>query len=106
VRDEYAAYNNVISAHPDRVAAGCLAHARRNFQELVRTNTSEVASEALRRIAAIYRAARQFAGLAGEERLRLRQEVTRPLWDELHVWLRLALLHKSAAGCAWGSRSW
>lgn len=89
VRDEYSAYSNVLAAHADRIGAGCLAHARRHFHELGKAGTSEVAAEALRRIAAIYRAERQFGALAGEDRLRMRQSATRPLWEELHVWLQL-----------------
>jgi transposase len=76
VRDEYAAYDSVVAARPSRVAAGCLAHARRHFHELARNGTSEVATEALRRIAAIYRAEREFANLEGQERLRMRQAIT------------------------------
>lgn len=85
VRDEYSAYDNVVAAHADRIAAGCLAHARRHFHELGKSGTSEVATEALRRIAMIYRAERQVGELAGEDRLRMRQSVSRPLWEELHV---------------------
>ena len=35
VRDEYKAYESVMSAEPGRTAAGCLAHARRKFDELL-----------------------------------------------------------------------
>jgi transposase len=90
VRDEYSAYGNVIAAAPDRVAAGCLAHARRHFHELGEAGTSEVATEALRRIATIFRADRELADLDSDERLRMRQAVTRPLWEELHLWLQFA----------------
>jgi len=89
VRDEYSAYKQVVDSHPGRIAAGCLAHARRHFHELAKAGTSEVANEALRRIAAIYRAEREFANLASEERLQMRQAVTLPMWEELHLWLRL-----------------
>jgi len=92
VRDEYAAYDSVIAGRADRVAAGCLAHARRHFHELAKSNASDIATEALRRIAAIYRVESELAGLDAEERLRMRQAVTRPLWEELHGWL---LLEKS-----------
>ena len=36
VRDEYKAYDSVIGAEPERFAAGCLTHARRKFDELLR----------------------------------------------------------------------
>ena len=90
VRDEYKAYDSVIAARPDRVAAGCLAHARRKFDELLLDGAlSAVAPEALKRIAAIYRVERELAQRAPDERLALRSSATRPLWEELHAWLAL-----------------
>jgi transposase len=89
-RDEYKVYDNVMSAQPGRIAAGCLAHARRRYDELLRdSGKSSVAPEALRRIAAIYRVERELAGLSAEDRLAGRRNTTQPLWEELHAWLRL-----------------
>jgi transposase len=42
VRDEYKAYERVIVAEPGRTAAGCLVHARRKFDELLRDNGRSV----------------------------------------------------------------
>jgi transposase len=91
VRDEYKAYDSVVDPdiHPGRMAAGCLAHARRHFDELMKANASMLASEAVRRIAAIYRVERQLAAMKGDDRLAMRQELTKPLWKELHLWLQL-----------------
>lgn len=90
VRDEYAAYDAVITAQPARIAAGCLAHARRKFDELLRdASKSAVAVEALQRIAQIYRAERELAAMSAPERLAARQSITRPLWEQLHAWLKL-----------------
>lgn len=91
VRDEYSAYDSVVDAKtcPGRIAAGCLAHARRKFDELIKSNASMVAPEALRRIASIYRVERELVGLSGDERLAMREALTKPLWKELHVWLQL-----------------
>ncbi|WP_199033464.1 transposase, partial [Ralstonia sp. ASV6] len=75
---------------PGRVAAGCLAHARRKYDELLRNQGhSTVAPEALRRIAQIYRLERELAALSSEERLARRCSETQPLWGELHAWLQL-----------------
>ena len=89
VRDEYGAYDSVVDAntHPGRIAAGCLAHARRKFDELIKHNASVVTPEALRRIAEIYRIEREFAAMNGDERFAARQEMTRSLWEKLHAWL-------------------
>lgn len=91
VRDEYSAYDTALDENtcPGRIAAGCLAHARRKYDELKKANTSMVADEALRRIASIYRVERELAGRSAEERLALRDELTRPLWEDLHAWLTL-----------------
>ena len=42
VRDEFSGYESVVKLHK-RKAAGCLAHARRKFDELIRDNQSPVA---------------------------------------------------------------
>lgn len=90
VRDEYKAYDSVIGAEPKRFAAGCLAHGRRKFDELLREGGhSAVATEALQRIAQIYRVERELAALPVQARLDSRQAVAKPLWDQLHAWLQL-----------------
>jgi hypothetical protein len=90
VHDEYKAYEQVIVAEPGRIAAGCLAHARRKFDELLRDNgRSAVATQALQHIAQIYRVERELAVLTCKERLVGRNAVARPLWERLHAWLRL-----------------
>ena len=91
VRDEYSAYDSVVKLHA-RKAAGCLAHARRKFDELVKDNRSPVATAAVQRIAMIYRVEREASvdsGMDAEDRLAHRQAKARPLWEELFVWLRL-----------------
>ena len=90
VRDEYKAYDSVMSAAPDRVAAGCLAHARRKVDELLRDGgKSAVATEALQQIARIYRVDRELASMTAEDRLRVMRSGTQPLWEALHAWLGL-----------------
>jgi len=89
VRDEYAAYEAVVNASPGRIAAGCLAHARRKFEELNTDATSAVAQEALQRIARIWRAEREFADMDAAQRLAARETITRALFDEMHAWLQL-----------------
>jgi transposase len=88
VRDEFKGYESVLKLE-GRTAAGCLAHARRKFDELVKVNHSPVATQAVQRIAWLYRIEREARDLPEEERLAMRQARSRPLWEELHVWLRL-----------------
>ena len=89
VRDEYPVYETVLDGYPGRMAAGCLAHARRKFEELGKAGTSVVAQEALQRMARIWHAEREFADIQATQRLAAREAITKALWDELHVWLRL-----------------
>jgi len=93
VCDQYAGYNAVLDARvfPDRNAAGCVAHSRRNFEELTKpgAGASPVALEALQRLARIYHVEGYFAGNTPEERLDGRRRLSWPLWEELQVWLRL-----------------
>jgi transposase len=91
VRDEYAAYDGVLDArkHPERIAAGCLAHARRKFDELIKHNASVVAPEALKRIAEIYRVERELLAMSAAERLTAREQATKPLWKTLRTWLEV-----------------
>jgi transposase len=87
--DRYSAYDSVLDAHafPGRVGAGFAAHARRKFEELAKAGTSAVAEEALQRWARIYHVEGHFAPLNHEQRLEGRQRLSRPLWQELRVWL-------------------
>ena len=80
----------MIGAEPERFAAGCLAHARRKFDELLREGgRSAVATDALQRIAQIYRVERELAALPTQARLDSRQAITRPMWEQLHAWLKV-----------------
>jgi len=93
VTDQYAGYDPVLDARafPGRHAAGCVAHSRRKFEELTKpgAGASPVALEAMQRLARIYYVERHFAGMTPEARLDGRHRLSRPLWDELHLWLRL-----------------
>ena len=87
--DQYAGYDRALDrrVYPQRIAAHCVAHARRKFDELV--GTSEVAKEAIRRIGWIYHVEGQFQAMDAPQRLAARDQLSRPLWKELHVWLKL-----------------
>jgi len=88
VVDAYAGYDATMSLEGRRTA-NCLAHARRKFDELVKANASAVAVQAIHRIAWLYRIEADASELSCEQRLQLRQERSKPLWEELHVWLLL-----------------
>ena len=85
--DDYAGYDAVFKLHA-RIEAGCLAHARRKFDELAKAGASPIAAQALQRIAWLYRVEQEVAGASSAERLAARKERSAPLWEQLHTWLR------------------
>jgi transposase len=93
ITDQYAGYNAVLDAKvwPKRSSAICAAHARRYFEELSRggSSASAVATEAMRRWARIYHAEAAFAEMDNEQRRQARQQLSKPLWAEFEVWLKL-----------------
>ena len=88
VVDGYAGYDDLLS-QPGRTTAHCLAHARRKFDELHKANASEVAAQAIQRIAWLYRIESEIQHLDCAQRLQIRQQRSQLLWDELHTWLQL-----------------
>ena len=56
---------------------------------MAKANASTVAVQAVQRIAGLYRIEKEAREMAAPDRLRLRQQHAQPLWNELHVWLRL-----------------
>jgi transposase len=86
--DDYGGYD-VVFKREGNIEAGCLAHARRKFDELAKANASPVAAQAIQRIARLYRVEAEAREMTGEERLAHRQQHAQPLWNELHTWLGL-----------------
>ncbi len=88
VADAYSGYDAALAVQ-GRLSAGCMAHARRYFHELVQANASEVAAQAIQRIAWLYRIEADARELDADKRLQMRKERSAPLCEELHLWLRL-----------------
>ena len=100
--DAYGGYNDLYRADrgPGPVASAlCWSHARRKFFELadikgiVRKgkpahDISPVALEAVTRIDAIFDIERGINGLTAAERQEARQQLSRPLVEALHDWMR------------------
>jgi len=92
--DRYGAYDTVLDArvYPDRMAAACVAHARRKFDELAKAGgagSSPLAQEAIRRLARIYEIEGGLSGVPDDERQAVRHELAKPMWDKLKSWLEL-----------------
>ena len=90
--DGFSGYD-AVGRREGVVHVGCLAHARRKFDEALKAQRAGdrggLAAEGLTLIQRIYRiekAARE-AALTPEQRKQLRDERARPVWDELRRWL-------------------
>ena len=90
--DGYSGYT-AVGKRDGIVHIGCLAHARRKFDEALKAQKQNgrggLAAEGLALIQRIYRIekiAREMK-LTAEQRKKLRDEKARPLWDELRKWL-------------------
>jgi transposase len=85
--DGYGGYK-VLAERGDVRLAFCWSHVRRRFFELASAGPAPIASEALVRIAALYRIEREIRGRSAEERRAARQERSRALIEAFEPWLR------------------
>ncbi len=84
--DDYSGYKALFASGVVQ-EAGCWAHARRKFFEAHKLNQSEIAAEAVQRIANLYAIERQVQALSADERLHLRAQLSKPLLDDFKCWL-------------------
>jgi len=87
--DGYEAYRKL----PDVTVVGCLAHARRKWDEALKAIPKEArigtsAFAGLEYCNKLFRLERQFAKLSPDERLQKRQELARPVLDAFYNWLQ------------------
>lgn len=85
--DGYAAYKTLAAANEGITLAFCWSHVRREFIELAKGKTAPIATEALRRIAALYAIEAEMRGKPPEIRLAVRQAKSKPLVEALFAWL-------------------
>lgn len=85
--DGYGGYR-VLADKSDVTLAFCWAHVRRRFYELAVAGPAPIASEALKRIAELYKIEDDIRGLTAEARRAVRQERSMPVVAELEPWLR------------------
>lgn len=89
VTDDYVGYK-ALYAQGRIVEAGCMAHARRKLYEAHQLNGSVIAGHAVGLIAKLYVLEREIKDLGevdASTRLRIRQERSHPIAEELHEWL-------------------
>jgi transposase len=84
--DDFAGYKALFADGVTELA--CMAHARRKFVDLEKASGSEIAAEAVRRIALLYRIERAAEDFDPDARHAHRQQYAAPAARELHDWLR------------------
>ena len=99
--DGYAAYKQFRGeardgSHPTLVF--CWSHVRRGFYDLAKGGAAPIATEALARIAALYRIEAGIRGTSAEHRLAARQAESRPLILDLRAWFELQMTRLAARG--------
>ncbi|WP_108610592.1 IS66 family transposase [Aminobacter sp. MSH1] len=85
--DGYGGYR-VLADKSGVTLVFCWAHVRRRFYELAAASPAPITSEALRRIAELYRVEDDIRGRSAEQRRAVRQEKSRPIVADLEPWLR------------------
>lgn len=85
--DGYAGFEELYRSGRVREVA-CMAHIRRKFFDVHAAQGSEVAAEALQRIAALYAVEQEARGQPPDRRAELRQARASPLVEEFEGWLR------------------
>lgn len=92
--DGYQAYHKLANDHPDQfTVAGCWAHAKRRFANLLKAVSAQrakgtVAYEANTRIQAIYHIDNMYRDLSPEERQKMREANVKPLVEAFFEYLR------------------
>ena len=88
--DGYAGFSSLVEARKDASIklAFCWAHARRPFYEFYTSTQSPLAAEVLARIAKLYEIEADIRGQPPDVRQGVRQLRSRPLVEDLHLWLQ------------------
>ena len=108
--DAYEGYGAVCRTN-ELISVGCMAHARRKFDEALKAQRtvdpnkqkSTLAASALKQIQALYKIERDIKHLNADEKYAVRQEQAVPLLNELKAWLdtnRLVVPPRSTLGKA------
>ncbi len=84
--DGYAGFEDLYRSGAIREVA-CMAHVRRKFVDVHRSQGSPIAEEAIQRIAQLYAVEKAARGSPPDRRVELRQAKATPVFDELEAWL-------------------
>ena len=84
--DGYVGFNDLFAKDEVHEMA-CMAHVRRKFVDIFQSQQSQIAEEAIKRIALLYKVEKAARGKPPEERVALRQRDAKPVFDDLETWL-------------------
>jgi len=88
--DGYAGFNELYrKGQVEEVA--CMAHIRRKFVDIHKSQGLAVADEAVKRIAQLYKIEKEVRGLPPDQRREARQKDAKSLFEDLEKWLALQL---------------
>jgi len=88
--DGYAGFEELYrSGRVHEVA--CMAHIRRKFVDVHKSQGSAIAEEAVLRVAKLYGIEKEARGQPPDERAKIRQEKAKPVFDDLEAWLNAQL---------------
>ncbi|MEM1149248.1 MAG: IS66 family transposase [Pseudomonadota bacterium] len=88
--DGYVGFSDLFS-RSDGHEMACMAHVRRKFVDIFQSQSSQIAEEAIRRIALLYAVEKAARRKSPEERVALRQRNAKPILDELEAWFAVQL---------------
>jgi hypothetical protein len=89
--DGYAGFEDLYRTGAIREVA-CMAHVRRKFVDIHRSQGSPIADEAIGRIAQLYAVEKEARGSPPDIRVALRKAHAAPVFDDLELWLALQLI--------------
>lgn len=88
--DGYAGFNKLTEKGKVREVA-CMAHIRRKFFDVHKSQGSAIAAGALKRIAELYQIEDEVRGQPPDKRKAVRQAKAKPLFEDLELWLERQL---------------
>jgi len=88
--DGYAGFEDLYRSGTIREVA-CMAHVRRKFVDIHRSQGSPIAEDAIAGIAQLYAVEKEARGSPPDVRVELRKAHAAPVFDDLEVWLALQL---------------
>lgn len=90
--DGFAGFNGLFGEDKAGEQA-CMVHVRRKFVDEFERTGADIAKHTITQIAELYAVEKEAKGKTPKERVALRQEKARPIFDDLEAWLQ-AQLHK------------